>query len=57
MPGMPAVVAQAPMAMSLAAARAQGAHQVSSDSSVVTAPSMTATSKSSGMGSLEASCQ
>ena len=30
---------------------------VASDSSVVTAPSMMATSKSSGMGSLEASCQ
>ena len=56
MPGMPAVVAQAPMAMSVAA-RSRSMRTVRSDSSVVTAPSMTATSNSSGMGSLDASCQ
>ncbi len=56
MPGMPAVVAHAPTAM-IAPAFSRRLRTVASDSSVVTAPSMMATSKSSGMGSLEASCQ
>ena len=56
MPGMPAVVAQAPMAMT-APARSRSCRTVSSASTVVTAPSMTATSKASGIGSLEVSCQ
>ena len=56
MPGMPAVAAQAPKAMTHLA-RSRSLRTVASDSSVVTAPSMTATSNSSGMGSLEASCQ
>ena len=55
-PGMPAVVAHAPMAMTMPA-RCRASRTVASASSVVTAPSMTATSNSSGMGSLEASCQ
>ena len=54
--GMPAVVAHAPTAM-IAPAFSRRLRTVASDSSVVTAPSMMATSKSSGMGSLEASCQ
>ena len=54
--GMPAVVAHAPMATSTRA-RSRSVRTSRSASSVVTAPSTTATSNSSGMGSLEASCQ
>ena len=56
MPGMPPVAAQDPMAMTQAA-RCRRARTVSAASSVVTAPSMTATSKVSGMGSDVVSCQ
>ena len=56
MPGMPAVAAHAPRAIThFARSRSWRTH--ASDSSVVTAPSITATSNSSGMGSLDASCQ
>ena len=56
MPGMPAVVAHAPTAIT-ALAFLRTALRVSMASAVVAAPSITATSNSSGMGSLEASCQ
>ena len=56
MPGMPAVAAHAPMAMTTDAFSRRLSTK-RSDSSVVTAPSMTATSNSSGIGSLDASCQ
>ena len=56
MPGMPPVAAQAPMEMTHRA-RSRARRTVSAASSVVTAPSMTATSNSSGMGADEVSCQ
>ena len=56
MAGMPPVTAQAPMAMTHRAF-ARTARSVSAASSVVTAPSTTATSNSSGIGSEEVSCQ
>ncbi len=53
---MPAVFAHAPI-VTTTSARSRRRSTVSFASCVVTAPSITATSMRSGMGSLEVSCQ